>query len=62
MTATRAAYAIIEDGKVSLRRVAYDIDATIRQMREAGVPATAIALAESVLHTGGRSDLLDKPL
>jgi putative phosphoesterase len=58
----RCAYAVIEDGKVSLRRVAYDIDATVRQMRESGVSANVVELAESVLRAGGRSDLLDKPL
>jgi hypothetical protein len=31
-------------------------------MRESGVSAAVVALAESVLRTGGRSDLLDKPL
>ena len=32
----RCAYAVIEDGQVSLRRVRYDIDATVRQMRRIG--------------------------
>ncbi len=50
----RCAYAVIENGQVSLRRVAYDIDATLRQMSTAGVDAAAVEIAESVLKTGGR--------
>jgi putative phosphoesterase len=52
----RCAYAVIEDGRVELRRVAYDIDATIRQMRDSGVNGSALELAASVLRTGGRAD------
>ncbi|MGE3315281.1 MAG: metallophosphoesterase [Planctomycetaceae bacterium] len=51
----RAAYAVIENGEVSFRRVAYDVDATLQQMRETGVADDALALAESVLRTGGRA-------
>ncbi|RPI91027.1 MAG: YfcE family phosphodiesterase [Planctomycetaceae bacterium] len=50
----RCAYAIIENGKVSLRRVEYDIDATVLQMRAAGLDDRVIELAESVLRTGGK--------
>lgn len=50
----RCAYAIIDNGEVHLRRVEYDIDATVRQMQEAGLEAKALALAESVLRSGGR--------
>jgi putative phosphoesterase len=50
----RSAYAIIEDGKVQLRRVAYDIDAAVRHMRESNLPRGALAMAESALRTGGR--------
>ncbi|MBX3443864.1 MAG: metallophosphoesterase family protein [Planctomyces sp.] len=50
----RAAYAVIEDGAVSFRRAEYDIDAAVRQMREAGLPEWAVELNESVLRTGGR--------
>ena len=50
----RCAYAVIENGKVSLRRVEYDIDATIRQMREVGVEPRAVEMAEYALRTGGR--------
>lgn len=51
---SRSAYAIIEDGKVQFRRVAYDIDAALGHMREAGIAPHALALAESALRTGGR--------
>jgi putative phosphoesterase len=49
----RAAYAVIEDGKVELRRVKYDIDATVDQMRAQGINGTALEMAESILRTGG---------
>jgi putative phosphoesterase len=51
----RSAYAVIDNGVVSFRRIPYDIDATLRQMRETGVNGDALALAESVLRTGGRA-------
>lgn len=49
----QAAYAVIEDGKVELRRVKYDIDATVDQMRTYGINGTALEIAESILRTGG---------
>lgn len=49
----RAAYAMIEDGVVHLRRVDYDINQTLRQMREVGVESWAVELTEEVLRTGG---------
>jgi putative phosphoesterase len=49
----RAAYAIIENGAVSLRRVAYDIDATLAQLREAGIDGDALEVAEASLRHGG---------
>lgn len=51
----RAAYAIIDNGVVQFRRIAYDIDATLQQMRETGVNGDALELAENVLRTGGRA-------
>lgn len=53
----RAAYAIIENGKVELRRVKYDIDATLKHMRDSGIDAETLELATAVLRTGGRFDL-----
>ena len=50
----RCAYAVIEDGKVHLRRVEYDIDATVAHMRGAGLNGTVLEMAESALRTGGR--------
>ena len=50
----RCAYATIENGRVELRRISYDIDATIRQMRESGVDPQAIDLADAVLRSGGQ--------
>lgn len=52
----RAAYAIIENGKVELRRVKYDIDATLKHMRDSGVDSDTLALADMVLRSGGQFD------
>ncbi len=49
----RAAYAIIEDGVVQLRRVEYDIDATLDQMRRTGIDDWVVRLNEQVLRSGG---------
>jgi putative phosphoesterase len=50
----RAAYAVIEDGKIELRRVEYDIDETLQQMRTWDLPPWAIEATEQILKTGGR--------
>jgi putative phosphoesterase len=50
----RSAYAVIDNGKVELRRVAYDIDATLRQMRTVGVSDNVLEMTEAVLRSGGR--------
>ncbi len=50
----RCAYAVIEEGKVQLRRVAYDIDATIAHLRQSGISGEVLEMAESALRTGGR--------
>ncbi len=51
----RCSYAIIENGKVEIRRVVYDIDATIKHMRDSGVSGEPLELAESILRTGGKT-------
>jgi len=50
----RCAYAVIERGKIELRRVEYDIDAAIAQLAESQVAPSALAIAEAALRTGGR--------
>lgn len=52
----RCSYAIIEDGKVELKRVPYDIDAAVHRMREVGVDEETLQLAERILRTGGQVD------
>ena len=52
----RAAYAIIENGKVELRRVKYDIDAALKHMLDSGVDSDTLELAEMVLRSGGQFD------
>lgn len=49
----RCSYAVIEDGRVEHRRVAYDIDATLSQMKRAGLDERALDLAEATLRNGG---------
>lgn len=51
----RCAYAVVEDGKIQLRRVAYDIDATVEHLRRSGIAPDVLELAESTLRTGGRA-------
>ncbi len=50
----RCSYAIIENGRVELRRVEYDINATLKHMWQSGVNQQTLALAEAVLKTGGQ--------
>lgn len=49
----RAAYAVIEDGRVEVRRVAYDLDAAVAHLRTAGFRDEAFDVAERTLRTGG---------
>lgn len=51
----RAAYAVIEDGQVSLRRAEYPVEETIRQLNAADLPERAKHLAAETLRTGGRA-------
>jgi putative phosphoesterase len=50
----RAAYAMIEDGRISLRRAEYDISAAVDQLRRAGAPPRTVELSEAVWRSGGQ--------
>ncbi len=50
----RASYAVIENGTIEFHRVAYDLDAVIRQMRRVGLSEEWVAQAEFALRTGGK--------
>lgn len=50
----RGSYAIIQDGRVELHRVQYDLDRCLVQIRQSGIAQEAVALAEAVLRRGGR--------
>lgn len=50
----RAAYAMIIDGEVSLRRVEYDIDAAIAQVRACNLPNWVAELNAAVWRSGGQ--------
>jgi putative phosphoesterase len=53
----RCAYAVIEDGQVELRRVEYDIGATVAHLRASGINGAVLEMAESALRTGGKLPL-----
>jgi putative phosphoesterase len=48
----RASYAVIEDGVVSLRRAAYDVERTIRDLRALPVAAGVVERLAGILRTG----------
>lgn len=48
----RAAYAIIEDGKITLKRVAYDIEKAIARVRATELPERAKEMMERSLRNG----------
>ena len=49
----RASYAVIEDNRVELKRVEYDVEATVRTIQESGLPEPAKALLAEVVRSGG---------
>jgi putative phosphoesterase len=50
----RAAYAIIDDGAVTLCRVAYPVERTIADLEQRGVEPAAVAILAQLLRTGQR--------
>ncbi|MDG1893283.1 MAG: metallophosphoesterase family protein [Fuerstiella sp.] len=50
---SRAAYAVIEDGRVEFRRVEYDIDRTLQHMEQSGIEQDIIRKASTILRSGG---------
>ena len=51
----RAAYAIIENGRVEFHRVEYDIDRTVQHMRDAHIDPEIVRQTEQVLKNGGQT-------
>jgi predicted phosphodiesterase len=49
----RAAYAVIENGRVELKRAEYDVDRTVAAIDSTPIPPEAKQLAAHVLRTGG---------
>ena len=49
-----ASYAIVEDGTVSLHRVEYDIEASVRQMQSTGLAEWTARLYGELLRRGGQ--------
>ncbi len=50
----RGSYAVVEDGRVSFHRFEYDVEATLKALREAGVEGAALKVAENSLKFGGQ--------
>ncbi len=50
----RASYVIIENGQVQFKKVAYDIDETLRLLKKQDVAPWAVELSAAVLQSGGR--------
>lgn len=50
----RGSYALVEDGQVSFHRFEYDLQATLNEIREAGVTGQALQVAENSLRLGGQ--------
>lgn len=48
----RAAYAIVENGRVEFRRVEYNIEGELAKVEQSGVTGEAFRIAETVLRTG----------
>ncbi len=49
----RAAYAVIENNRVELKRVEYPVEDTVRTIQESSLPEPAKGLLAEVLRTGG---------
>jgi len=50
----RAAYAVIENGKLHFRRVDYDIEAAVDSLRRSGLDDESLEIAITVLRHGGK--------
>jgi diadenosine tetraphosphatase ApaH/serine/threonine PP2A family protein phosphatase len=48
----RASFAVIEDGGVALKRVAYDVERTVRDLHELPVPPEIVDRLSSILRAG----------
>ncbi|MEZ6066462.1 MAG: metallophosphoesterase family protein [Planctomycetaceae bacterium] len=49
----RAAYAILEDGQITMKRVEYDVDASLDQMKSTDVDPWVIDLSAALWRSGG---------
>ncbi len=56
----RASYAVIENGRVELRRVEYDVESAVRQIEQSGLEQELVDLASLVLRTGGRRQKMNE--
>jgi predicted phosphodiesterase len=52
---TRGCLAVWEDGKVTLKRVRYDVESAVKRLQESGLPRDVADKMSSVLRNAGRS-------
>jgi hypothetical protein len=52
---TRGCLAVWEDGKVTLKRVRYDVESAVKRLQESGLPKEMADKMSSVLRSAGRS-------
>lgn len=50
----RAAYVVVENGRVEFRRRAYDVERAIQRLREVGLDSESVDIAADMLRSGGR--------
>jgi putative phosphoesterase len=56
-----ACYAVLEDGRLSLKRIPYDVSETIRELRSAPLPGEVVAGLTGVLTPKGPTDAVAAP-
>jgi putative phosphoesterase len=52
----RVSYAVIEDGKATIKRISYDIEKTVRDLEKSTLPKDVISRLTSILVVGGVID------
>jgi putative phosphoesterase len=57
----RASYAVIEDGEVTLKRIEYPVEETVRVVAESALPETAKEMLIQVYRTGALPNGVHKP-
>ena len=48
-----ASYAVWEDGRIEIKRVSYNIEATVKGLRATNMPSKNITILTDILKNGG---------